>query len=176
MDMEGLMALEKGIQERKREEGRLEFQARLQAEADALDAVGSDGRPLKRVHRIGMVVDTGMGEVRLEVVTGYCKAKGKWETPARRLWFRGEARAVTPAYERALLTTACETGSYEKAAKVCAVWGCNPSDDKVMDTVRRAGTACLPALLPEECEGAAGSRDVLIVMMICPSSLFILTR
>ena len=71
MDMEGLMALEKGIQERKREEGRAEIQARLQAEADALEAVGSDGKPLKRVRRIGMVVDTSMGKARLEVVTGY---------------------------------------------------------------------------------------------------------
>ena len=165
MDMEGLMALEKGIQERKREEGRAEIQARLQAEADALEAVGSDGKPLKRVRRIGMVVDTSMGKARLEVVTGYCKATGTWETPARRLWFRGERRAVTPAFEQALLATACETGSYEKAARVCGAWGCNASDDKVMDMVRRAGNACLPALLPKECEGAAGNRDILVVMM-----------
>ena len=130
MDMEGLTELEKGIMGRKREEGRLEFQARLQTEVDALGTVGSDGRPLKRVRHIGMVVDTSLGELRLEVAMGFCEVSGKWETPARRLWFRGEARAVTPAYEQAILTTACETGSYEKAAKVCAVWGCNISDDK----------------------------------------------
>ena len=88
-----------------------------------------------------------------------------WETPVRRLWFRGEARAVTPACELALATTACETGSYEKASKVCAVWGCTASDDKVMDTVRRMGEACRPERLPEACEGAAGRRDTLIIMM-----------
>lgn len=165
MDKERLMELERAIMARKRKEGLDEMQRLMQEEADALPAVGSDGRPLRRVRRIGMVVDTAMGEARLEVATGYCRSSGKWETPARRLWFRGEARAVTPAYERAILTTACETGSYEKAAKVCAVWGCTPSDDKVMVTVRRAGTACLPGLLPKECEEAAGSRDILIVMM-----------
>ena len=165
MDMQGLKVLEKDIMERKREEGRREFEARLQAEADALGAVGSDGKPLGRVRRIGMVVDTMLGEMRLEVSMGFCRAKKRWETPARLQWFRGEGRAVTPAWETALLATACETGSYEKAAKLCGVWGCPVSDDKVMDTVRRAGAACRPELLAKTCEGAAGIRDILIVMM-----------
>lgn len=165
MDMDGLLELEKGILARTREEGRLELQARLQAEVDALGAVGSDGLALKRARRVGMVVDTMMGQVRLRVPSGCCQSSGNWETPVRRLWFRGEARAVTPACEMALATTACETGSYEKASKVCAVWGCTASDDKVMDTVRRMGEACRPERLPEACEGAAGRRDTLIIMM-----------
>ncbi len=165
MDMDGLLELEKGIWVRTREEGRLELQARLQAEVDALGAVGSDGLPLKRARCVGMVVDTMMGQVRLWVPSGCCQSSGNWETPVRRLWFRGEARAVTPACEMVLATTACETGSYEKASKVCAVWGCNASDDKVMDTVRRMGEACRPERLPKSCEGAAGRRDTLIIMM-----------
>ena len=165
MDMDGLLELEKGILARTREEGRLELQARLQAEVDALGTVGSDGLALKRARRVGMVVDTMMGQVRLWVPSGCCQSSGNWETPVRRLWFRGEARAVTPACEMALATTACETGSYEKASKVCAVWGCNASDDKVMDTVRHMGAACRPERLPEACEGAAGRRDTLIIML-----------
>lgn len=165
MDMDGLLELEKGIWARTREEGRRELQARLQAEVDALGAVGSDGLALKRARRVGMVVDTMMGQVRLRVPSGCCQSSGNWETPVRRLWFRGEARAVTPACEMALATTACETGSYEKASKVCSVWGCTASDDKVMDTVRRMGEACRPERLPEACEGAAGRRDTLIIMM-----------
>ena len=117
MDMEGVMDLEKGIMGRKREEGRPEFHVQLQAEVDALETVGSDGRPLKRVLHIGMVVDTSLGELRLEVAMGFCEASGKWEMPARRLWFRGKARAVMPTYEKAILSTACETGSYEKARR-----------------------------------------------------------
>lgn len=165
MDMDGLLELEKGIWARTREEGRLELQARLQAEVDALGAVGSDGLALKRARRVGMVVDTMMGQVRLRVPSGCCQSSGNWETPVRRLWFRGEARAVTPACEMALATTACETGSYEKASKVCSVWGCTASDDKVMDTVRRMGEACRPERLPEACEGAARRRETLIIMM-----------
>ena len=165
MDMEGLMAAEREIRDRKLAEGLAELEGLLQAAADALPAVGSDGQALKRVRRIGMAVDTSMGTAKLEVAMGYCKTSKTWETPARRLWFRGEARAATPAYERSLATTACETGSFEKAARVCAEWGCHPSDDKVMDTVRRVGAACRPSRLPELCEGAAGIRDILILMM-----------
>ena len=165
MDMEGLAAMEREIRDRKLAEGLAELQERLQAEADALPSVGSDGQPLKRLRRIGMKVDTLMGTARLEVATGRCQGSGRWETPARRLWFRGEARAATPAYETSLAKTACETGSFEKAAQICAEWGCHPSDDKVMDTVRRVGAACVPSRLPELCEGAAGSRDILILMM-----------
>ena len=76
MDMDGLLELEKGIWARTREEGRLELQARLQAEVDALGAVGSDGLALKRARRVGMVVDTMMGQVRLRVPSGCCQSSG----------------------------------------------------------------------------------------------------
>lgn len=165
MDMEGLKRLETEIRDRKLAEGLAELEKTLQAEADTLETIGSDGLPLVRMRRVGMEVDTAMGTLRLKVIMGQCRTSGKWETPARQAWFRGEHRAATPAYELALATTACETGSFEKAAKVCAAWGCKPSDDKVMDTVRRMGAACLATLLPERCDGAAGRKDVLIVMM-----------
>ena len=73
MDMEGLMAAEREIRDRKLAEGLAELEGLLQAAADALPAVGSDGQALKRVRRIGMAVDTSMGTAKLEVAMGYCK-------------------------------------------------------------------------------------------------------
>ena len=96
---------------------------------------------------------------------GQCKSTRGWETPFRDRLFRGGRGAVSPALERKVVTTVCETGSFEKAAKVCGVWGCELSDDKAMATIRRVGDACDPATLPKLCGCAAGEDDTLIVMM-----------
>ena len=145
--------------------GLADLSARLQEMADAMPAEGSDGRRLRRARRIGMEIDTSLGKARITVLCGQCKSTGVWETPFRDRLFRGERGAVSPALERRIVTTVCETGSFEKAATVCAAWGCELSDDKAMATVRRVGDACEASLLPKRCDCAAGEDDVLVVMM-----------
>ena len=145
--------------------GLADLTARLQEMADAMPCEGSDGRRLRRTRRIGMEVDTALGKARLSVPCGQCRSTRKWETPFRDRLFRGERGAVSPALERGIVTTVCETGSFEKAAKVCGAWGCEPGDDKAMTTVRRVGDACEAAKAPGLCDCAAGKDGVLTVMM-----------
>ena len=145
--------------------GLADFTARLQALADAMPPNAADGSRLRRCRRIGMEVATSFGTARVTVVCGQCKSTGGGETPFRARLFRGERGAVSPSLERKVVTTACETGSFEKAAKVCAAWGRELSDDKVMDTLRRVGDACQAGLLPRICECAAGEDDILVIMM-----------
>jgi hypothetical protein len=147
------------------ERGLAELTTKFQEMADAMPTEGSDGRRLRRTRRIGMEINTSLGKAKIGVICGQCKSTGGWETPFRDKLFRGERGADTPALERKIVTTACETGSFEKAAKVCGVWGCDLSDDKVMMTVRRVGEACKPSLLPKMCDCAAGKEDTLIIMM-----------
>ena len=155
---ESLADVESGILRDVMADGLRRFQEALQAMADAEPAVGSDGRRLRRVRRIGMEIDTSFGKARISVVCGQCKSTRGWETPFRDRLFRGERGAVSPALERKIVTTVCETGSFEKAATVCGTWGCELSDDKAMATIRRVGDACDPALLPKLCDCAAGER------------------
>ncbi len=145
--------------------GLARMEAKLQEMSDATPADGSDGRRLRRVRRIPMEVLTVFGCARLSVFCGQCKTTRKWETPFRDRLFRGERGAVSPALERRIATTVCETGSFEKASKVCGEWGCELSDDKAMTTIRRIGEACMSAKFPGLCGCAAGKDDVLVLMM-----------
>lgn len=142
-----------------------EFEERLQRAADAMGAAGSDGRRLRRVRRIGMAVESTFGTARVTVLCGQCKTTRGWEVPFRDRLFRGSRAAMSPSLERKVATTVCETGSFEKAAKVCGVWGCALSDDRAMSVIRGVGAACSRGLLPGTCECAAGKDDVLILMM-----------
>lgn len=162
---ESLADVESGILRDVMADGLRRFEESLQAMADAEPAVGSDGRRLRRARRIGMEIDTTFGRARISVVCGQCKSTRGWETPFRDRLFRGGRGAVSPALERKVVTTVCETGSFEKAAKVCGAWGCELSDDKAMATIRRVGDACDPATLPKLCGCAAGEDDTLIAMM-----------
>lgn len=141
------------------------FQKKLQSAADAEEPTGSDGRRLRRVRRIGMEVESTFGTARITVVCGQCKTTGGWETPFRDRLFRGRRGAMSPALERKVVTTVCETGSFEKAAKVCGAWGCELSDDRAMSTIRSVGEGCSQGLLPRFCDCAAGRDDTLIIMM-----------
>ncbi|WP_139799890.1 hypothetical protein, partial [Acinetobacter baumannii] len=77
-----------------------------------------------------MDIETSLGKVKINVICGQNKLTGKWETPFRNRIFRGEHSAMSPALEQKIVTTVCETGSFEKAATVCKAWGCNLTDDK----------------------------------------------
>ena len=119
---ESLADVETGILRDVMADGLRRFEEALQSMADAEPSVGSDGRRLRRARRIGMEVDASFGKARIGVVCGQSKSARGWETPFRDRLFRGERGAVSPALERKAVTTVCETGSFEKAAKVCGVW------------------------------------------------------
>ena len=119
---ESLADIETGILRDVMADGLRRFEEALQSMADAEPSVGSDGRRLRRTRRIGMEVDTSFGKARISVVCGKCKSARGWETPFRDRLFRGERGAASPALERKAVTTVCEKGSFEKAAKVCGVW------------------------------------------------------
>lgn len=161
----GLMRLELEIEEEVRREGLARYQARIQAEADATPRTGSDGLPLTKCRKQDVLVRTVFGEAKLSVWCGYCKATASWEVPFKERCFRGERSALSPSLEHKILATCCETGSFEKCARVCAEWGCPLSDDKAMDTARRVGESCSDSDLPRLCDNAAGKDDVLICMM-----------
>lgn len=110
--------------------GLADLAARLQEMADAMPAEGSDGRRLRRTRRIGMEIDTSLGKAKITVLCGQCKSTRGWETPFRDRLFRGGRGAVSPALERRIVTTTCETGSFEKSAKVCGAWGCELSETR----------------------------------------------
>ncbi len=165
--------LEEAIFARHMEAARRELEAKLQAEADRTPDIGTDGKPLKRVRETGMAVLTRMGTVHLVVRCGArqtVKKAGKryvkrWETPFRERHFRGERSAVTPGAEKLAVMAACETGAFEKGAKVCTEFGMALCDDRVRDVTLRAGRACKRKLLPMACACAAGPGDILVIMM-----------
>jgi hypothetical protein len=71
---------------------------------------------------------------------------------------------MTPMLVRNVAHLGLEAGSFEKAARLCADWGVSISDDKVMDTIRLVGDRCREQRLAARCAGAAGPKDVLIIM------------
>ena len=162
---EALVAIEDSLHADAMAKALKEFEERLQSAADAMEAIGSDGRRLRRVRRIGMAVESTFGTAHVTVACGQCKSTRGWEVPFRDRLFRGGRAAMSPSLERKVATTVCETGSFEKAAKVCGVWGCALSDDRAMSVIRGVGAACSQGLLPRTCDCAAGRDDVLIIMM-----------
>ena len=160
-----LMKLELGIEAEMRREGLARCQERVQAVADATPRTGSDGLPLTKCRKQDVLVRTVFGEAKVTAWCGRCRKSGEWEVPFKERFFRGERSALSPSLEHKILATCCETGSFEKCAKVCAEWGCPLSDDKAMDTSRRVGESCSDSDLPEFCDSAAGKNDVLICMM-----------
>ena len=160
-----LAALEAKIGTRVAEYGQALYRANLQPLADALPRLGSDGKPLLGGRIVAQRILTPYGPVELQLFSGRCQTTNRFEMPFKTRYCRGERHPVSPLLERKIVTTACETGSFEKASKVCAEWGCEISDDKVMTTLRNVGAVCTDSDLPELCEDAATSEDVLIVMM-----------
>ena len=97
----------------------------------------------------------------------YCRLSfpGRYETPFREHCFGGGRGCVSPVFELKLAATAMETGSFEKASRLCREWGCAVSDDKIMDVVRGVSGRCSEEKLPSLCDDAAGREDTLVVMM-----------
>ena len=157
--------IELEIIKRKIEEGRKEFEIFLQSAANNEPPIGVGGNRLIHIRQINMNIETSLGKVQINVLCGQNKLTGKWETPFRNRFFRGEHSAMSPALEQKIVTTVCETGSFEKAATVSKAWGYNLTDDKAMSTIRKVGEACSLSKLTTYCDFAARQDDILIIMM-----------
>ena len=103
--------IELEIIKRKIEEGRKEFEIFLQSAANNEPPIGAGGNRLIHIRQINMNIETSLGKVQMNVLCGQNKLTGKWETPFRNRFFRGEHSAMSPALEQKIVTTVCETGS-----------------------------------------------------------------
>ncbi len=72
---------------------------------------------------------------------------------------------LTPTLQRKISCTAVETGSFEKASRLAAQWGCAVSDDAIRSCVLSLGQKAREKPLSTPCEERAGPEDVLIIMM-----------
>src|SRR5690606_13648084 len=83
---------------------------------------------------------TTAGEVTVEVP--YCEVieTGRWISPFRESCGLEPRQTTTPELERRLCLTATATFSYQRAAKVCALWGSPIADDSTIQRhVQAAG-------------------------------------
>ena len=136
----------------------------MQERADAVPVVDASGAKLTHREHTQMPVRSIFGTLRLNVVSGYSKEQRRSLTPVREAFFGGQRCAMTPMLVRNVAHLGLEAGSFEKAARLCADWGVSISDDKVMDTIRLVGDRCREQRLAARCAGAAGPKDVLIIM------------
>ena len=146
------------------EEARLELERWMQERADAVPVVDASEAKLTHREHTQMPVRSIFGTLRLNVVSGYSKEQRRSLTPVREAFFGGQRCAMTPMLVRNVAHLGLEAGSFEKAARLCADWGVSISDDKVMDTIRLVGDRCREQRLAARCAGAAGPKDVLIIM------------
>ena len=160
-----LIEAEKAIHHKHMELARKEYEDYLQQLEESVPPEGIDGKPLVKLRTIGMRIMTGFGPVDLKVKNGLCRSSGRYETPLRLRFFGGRRGCVSPAFELRIAGVAMETGAFEKAAKLCAEWGCPVSDDKIMDVVGYIAQRCEERKLPRLCEDAAGREDTLVIMM-----------
>lgn len=165
MTKDELVRIEREFEAEARAYGLKKFETRLQELADKTPATGRDGKPLTKVRLVDMQIQSVMGKAHIMVKCGKSKTTGKYETPFRLKFFRAEKAAISPELEQRVVATSCETSSFEKASELCKKWGCEISDDKIMNTIKRVAKACHDRQLPGRRDCAAGKNDTLIVMM-----------
>lgn len=164
MDGREILEKEESLLRKHFEEARLELERWMQERADAVPVVDASGAKLTHREHTQMPVRSIFGTLRLNVVSGYSKEQRRSLTPVREAFFGGQRCAMTPMLVRNVAHLGLEAGSFEKAARLCADWGVSISDDKVMDTIRLVGDRCREQRLAARCAGAAGPKDVLIIM------------
>lgn len=164
MDEREILEKEEALLRKHFEEARLELERWMQERADAVPVVDASEAKLTHREHTQMPVRSIFGTLRLNVVSGYSKEQRRSLTPVREAFFGGQRCAMTPMLVRNVAHLGLEAGSFEKAARLCADWGVSISDDKVMDTIRLVGDRCREQRLAARCAGAAGPKDVLIIM------------
>lgn len=139
---------------------------RLQAEADACASVcPSTGEPLSNVRFRAMELRTVNGPVRLRVRHGYSRALEAWVCPARIAWGLEKHQHITPALAARITHTVTETGSYERASAMCAVWGSPISDGAISQLTQKLGRRMSELPLPAEKPVEREAPFSLVIMM-----------
>jgi len=88
-----------------------------------------------------------------------------WAVPLRDAWNLSNKRHLTPSLERKLCCTAVETGSFDKAARLAAEWGCSLSASTIQRCVSRLAEGAEDQPQSKPCIDCAGPEDTLIIMM-----------
>ena len=156
--MNRLQDLERDVIADARRWARAELARRLQAEADACaPACPRSGEPLVNVRFRTMELRTVSGPVQLRVRHGYSRTLRGWVCPARVAWGLEKHQRISPELAARIVHTVAESGSYERAATMCAVWGSSLSDGAIRQLTQKLGgrmsELSLPAEKPMEGEG-----------------------
>lgn len=143
-----------------------ELARRLQAEADACAPVcPSTGEPLGDARFRTMELRTVSGPVQLRVRHGYSPALRSWVCPARVAWGLEKHQRISPELAARVVHTLTESGSYERAAALCAVWGSPLSDGAIHQLTQKLGRRMSELPLPAEKPIEREAPFSLVIMM-----------
>ena len=145
---------------------RRRLQERLQGEANALDTLcPQSGEPLKDTRWRDLQLDTVVGTVKLRVRHGFSTGLGQFVCPARNAWGLQAYQRVSPELEARLAYTATETGSYEAAAQMAAIWGSPTSDGFIHHHVQHLGQVAATIQLPNPPAAPREPAFSLVIML-----------
>lgn len=164
--MNRLQELERGVIADARRWAQAELARRLQAEADACaPACPRSGEPLVDVRFRTMELRTVNGPVELRVRHGYSRTLQGWVCPARVAWGLEKHQRISPELAARIVHTVTESGSYERAAALCAVWGSPVSDGAIRQLTQKLGRRMSELSLPAEKPMEGECPFSLVIMM-----------
>jgi hypothetical protein len=160
-----LLHIEQEVLQLGQEWTRGQLQQRLQTEIERLGPVSPySGLRLKKARRVAMVLRSACGPVNLNLWYGYCRQSQRHLAPAREHWRMGAYQQLSPKLEQRLCYTTTETGSFEKAARMAATWGCTVSDQAIHACVARKGQQALDNPLADAL--AVPARPFTLIVMM----------
>lgn len=86
-----------------------------------------------------MAIQTAVGTIKVRVWYGLDPESGQWGCPMRQRWGLRVQQRMSPRLEHNLLFTVTGTVSYEQAAAVAKVWGCEVDDSTLHRLTQRLG-------------------------------------
>jgi hypothetical protein len=164
--MNALREAEQAILAESREWACRRLTERMQAEADAMEALcPKTGQALKDTRWRAMTLHTVSGVIHLRVRHGYSEALHAWVCPARVAWGLQERQRVSPELQARVCYTSTETGSFERAAAMAKCWGTEVSDDLIHHHVQQCGAAATERSLPAPPVAVHEPEFSLVIMM-----------
>jgi hypothetical protein len=161
-----LQEVERAVISDARRWAQVELARRLQAEADACAPVcPSTGEPLGDVRLRSMELRTVSGPVELRLRHGYSRALQAWVCPARVAWGLERHQRISPELAARVVHTVTESGSYERAAALCTVWGSPISDGAIRQLTQKLGRRMSELPLPAERPIEREAPFSLVIMM-----------
>jgi len=163
--MNPLKDLETEVLKEGREWTRQRLKGRMQAQANELGALCPDiGCLLKYRQFRPLTLRTCVGEITIQVPSGYSKALKRRVHPVREFWKLAPQPRISPELEDLLAFTATHTTSYQDASTVAKRWGTPISDDTLHAVVQRAGAAAEAIELPPPHEVKPEALSLVIMM------------